>query len=178
MGLTGDITFGVLPFMGNKNNYLSYGFNTKINVGVKAIKLAIEADYHSRAGSYQFDEDVAMQDNQFWENRSLIWTGNFNYSVLRVGGGLHFSYGDDYEDGYARILAFAEKPSFYQNFDITKPVVSFTMQWMLRGGLTFNGSYADDYPVAGTAKYMMNNYSSRSHWSFTVGKIWTIAKTK
>lgn len=178
LALTGDFTFGVLPFMGYKNVYVSYGFNSKVNLGYKAIKLAIEADFHSRSGSYQYDEDVAMQDNQFWQNRSMIYTGKFNYSVLRVGGGLHIQYGDEYGDGYTRILAYAEKPSFYQNFDYTKPVISFGIQCMFADGLTFNGTFADDYPVAGEAKYMMRNYSSRSHWSFSFGKIWTLAKTK
>jgi hypothetical protein len=177
LGLTGDLTLGVLPMMGNKNFYFSYGFNAKVNVGYKAVKLALEADWHNRSGSYEYDDDVVNQDNQWRQNTGLIWKGEMNYSVLRAGAGLHFHYGDQDEDGYLRLLMYAEKPSFYQGYNFSRPVVSFGALWMMRGGFSFMGSYAQNYPVAGEAKYFMRKYSTRDHWSFSVGKIWTIGNT-
>ncbi|HEV7332135.1 MAG TPA: hypothetical protein VGN63_13955 [Flavisolibacter sp.] len=177
LGLTGDLTLGVLPMLGSKNFYVSYGFNAKVNLGFKALKLALEADWHNRSGSYEYDDDVAQQDNQWRQNTGLIWKGEMNYSVLRAGAGLHIQYGDEYGDGYLRLMTYAEKPSFYQNYNFSRPVVSFGALWMMRGGFSFMGSYAQNYPVAGEAKYFMRKYSTRDHWSFSVGKIWTIGKT-
>ncbi|NTS42386.1 hypothetical protein HRG84_15905 [Flavisolibacter sp. BT320] len=177
LGVSGDLTLGVLPMLGHKNFYFGYGFNAKMNVGYKAVKLAFEADWHNRSGSYEYDDDVVNQDNQWRENTGLIWKGEMNYSVLRAGAGLHFQYGDEDEDGYLRLLLYAEKPSFYQNYNFSKPVLSFGAHWMMRGGFSFMGSYAQNYPVGGEAKYFMRNYSTADHWSFAVGKVWTIGKT-
>jgi hypothetical protein len=177
LALCGDFTFGVLPLLGNSNLFFSYGGVAKLNVGYKAVKLALEVDHHQRSGSYEFDEDVALQDNQFRENTNLIYTGEFSYSVLRLGGGLHFQLSKSSEDSYLRLLTYAEKPSFYQNHSFSKPVMSLGVQFMAGGGFTFNGSYAQNYPAAGTAKYMMRNYSTRDHWGVSLGKIWTIGKT-
>jgi hypothetical protein len=177
LGASVDGTFGVLPLMGYKNTFFSYSGNVKFNVGFRRIKLALEAESRKRSGNYNYDEDVALQDNQFRENTNIIRYGSFDYSVLKLGGGLHLDLSDDYEDGYLRLMAFAEKPSFYQNYSFSKPVYSFGVHWMSKGGFTMGGNYAHNYPVGGKATHMMTNYSSRDYWNFYFGKTWTLTKT-
>src|SRR5690606_19329404 len=59
IGLTGDLLLGVLPVAGYSDFLVNYGLNLKLNAGIQPIKLALEADIHSRSGSYKYDQGVA-----------------------------------------------------------------------------------------------------------------------
>lgn len=180
IGITGDGLIGVLPMMGYKNFFFSYGANFKVNAGVKRIKFAIEADWHSRSGSYEFDQDVALAEmnNPYQQPTDVVFAGEFKYTVIKAGGGLHINFADEYSDGYLRLMYYAEKPSFYTGFDMKKPVTSAGLQVVFRGGITLCFDYAKNYPVAGTAKNFMLSYTDRDYFKLSFGKTWTIAKTK
>ncbi len=181
--INGDIIFGVLPFAGYQNNFFSYGGNVKVNVGYKRLKLAFEADHHNRSGNYEYDQDVAQASDPnnisiFQQPTNRILTGNFNYSVLKVGGGLHISVADESDDGYIRLLMYAEKPSFMTDYNIIKPILSLGTQVVFRGGITVGFDYSQNYPSAGKAENILSTYDSQAFWKLSFGKTWTLAKSK
>ena len=105
-------------------------------------------------------------------------TGEFNYTVLKAGGGLHINIADEYDDGYIRLMMYAEKPSFYTGFDNKKPVLSGGGQIVFRGGITVSFDYARNYPIAGKADNVLREHKHQDFFKFMFGKTWTIGKTK
>ena len=180
IALTGDATVGVLPIRGYQNFFLGTGASFKFNVGIRAVKLALEADWEHRQGSYQYDQDVALADpNNPWQvPTEQVYTADISYNVRKVGAGLHFSFAKYQQDGYLRLMYYAEQPSFYQGFDWKQPVWSGAAELVFRGGITLRFAYSKNYPMAGATAYMMRSYTDRDYWRFSFGKTWTIGKTK
>lgn len=178
MGITPDFTVGVLPALGNSNFLFTYGANVKISAGVRRVKLAFEADYHHRSGSYKYDQDVALSQfsNPFLQPTNRILEGEFNYSVLKAGAGLSIDLSDTESDSYLRLMMYGEKPSFYNDLRLEKPVLSFGAQMMFHGGITVTFNYAKNYPAAGTANNVMSEYSDNDLLNFTFGKTWSLGK--
>ena len=183
VAITGDGMVGVLPMLGYSNSLFSFGGNFKLNLGIKAVKLTVEADYHTRSASYKYDQDVAAsatadEYGYYLPPTERILTGDFNYSTIKVGGGLHINISDEWNDGYLRMLVYAEKPSFYQNYDMKKPVLSTGVQAVFPGGITVSALYSKNYPVAGKAEHLMYTYTDRDLVMVNVGKTWTIGTTR
>lgn len=180
IGISYDLTLGILPLAGRNNFLFENGGTVKINLGVKVIKLALEGSSHGRVGTFEYDYDVAMaQNNNPWlQPTDRIISGKFNYKVLKVGAGFHINFSDKDDDAHIRILAYAEKPSFYQNFDFKKPVFSGAGEVMFRGGFTVGFAFANNYPAGGNAEYSLRKYSNRTYFRGSAGKTWTLGKSK
>jgi len=180
LGIAGDACFGVLPYKGYQNSTFTYGSNLKLDFGIRKVKLAFEIDQHRRLGTYNYDHDVAMEDfqNPFQQATNRILEGKFNYKVLKVGAGLHIDISSETEDGYIRLLMFADKPSFVTEYNIERPILSFGGQIVFPGGITLGFNYAQNYPAAGTAENVIKKYDDRAFFEARVGKTWTIGKTK
>jgi hypothetical protein len=178
LGITPDFVFGVLPMMGNSNLIFNYGVNVKLSAGISRVKLAFEADYHNRYGSYNYDQDVALSqfNNPFLQPTNRILEGEFNYSVLKGGAGLNIDLSDAESDSYLRLMMYGEKPSFYNDFRLEKPVLSFGAQMMFHGGITLTFNYSKNYPAAGTANNVMSEYTDSDLLNFTFGKTWSLGK--
>ncbi len=178
IGLSGDFLFGVLPMLGNSNVVFNYGLNFKFNAGVNAIKLALEADIHGRSATYNYDTDVGLSEyaTDYTQPTERVQSGKYNYSVVKLGAGLHINLSNGNGDGYLRLMTYAEKPSFMQNYNTKKPIISASGLVMFGGGISFLVDYSENYPAGGTAKYMLSNYTSRNLFKILIGKTWTIGK--
>lgn len=180
LGITPDFTVGVLPMLGNSNFLFCYGANVKLSAGVRRVKLAFEADYHNRNGTYNYDQDVALSqfNNPFLQPTNRILEGEFNYSVIKGGAGISIDLSDNESDSYLRFMMYGEKPSFYNDFKLEKPVLSVGAQFMFHGGITVTFNYAENYPAAGKANNVMSEYSKSDLLNFTFGKTWSLGKKK
>lgn len=156
LGVAANASFGVLPYKGYKNSAFTYGSNLKFDFGIRRVKLAFEIDQHRRSRSYNFDRDVALEDlgNQYQQATNIIQEGKFNYKVLKFGVGLHIDMSTKEDDGYIRLLMFADKPSFITDYNFKRPILSFGAQIVALGGITAGFNYAQNYPAAGKAEYI------------------------
>ncbi len=180
LGIAADASFGVLPFKGYQNSAFTFGGNLKLDFGIRRVKLAFEIDQHKRSGNYNYDQDVAFEDytNPYQQATNKIVDGEFNYKVLKIGAGLHIDISDETEDGYIRLLMFADKPSFVTDYNYKKPILSFSAQIVAPGGITLGFNYAQNYPAAGKAENVIKKYDDKAFFEARVGKTWTLGKAK
>jgi len=180
--VSGGGIFGVYPFAGYKNTYFSYYGTGKLNLGYKALKVAMEGSYIQRTGKYHEDKDVALVDAGYemvpGGVRGSIHQGKFNYSVLKLGGGLHLDFSNDEYEKYFRVLCHVEKPSFVGNSITKNPVFSYSGELVLGGGFSLAGEYAQNYVVGGIPEYEMENMKNKTYWAFKFGKVFTLIKSK
>lgn len=115
------------------------------------LKFYAEAGYFKRVGDYHYDADAAAQSSGATTATDDVRDGEYNYSVIRYGGGLMLHQVDDPEEFYVKAGVFFDKPSFYPNG--IKPNLGFTLQGMYNqiGSLEFY--YSPKYFIGGTAMY-------------------------
>lgn len=176
IGVNGEFTFGVTPVLGLSNHFMAYGGGVKMNIGYKAVKLALEAGTHYREGSYNADVDVQNSQNPYFTATGIIHRSEFDYTLDRVGAGFHFTFDDG--DRFLRLLSYIEKPSFYEKINLSNPLLTFGLQLSIGDGFTFSSMYSQNYPTAGTAKYPIASNEEQDYFHIYVGKIWTIAVSK
>lgn len=166
--------YGVFPMEGIRTTFLHYSAKINVDIGYNWVKLATLAQFLNRTGEQEIDYDVTLsnQGNTSPSATNRIASGNFNYNILRVGGGLkiRFLSYDDFSN--FTLMVYAEKPDFYEYDILNKPVFSYALE--------FNGAemgmsleYAPNYVIAGTKEYSLPNPSNKNYVAIKLTKTWT-----
>jgi hypothetical protein len=180
IGLTGGGVFGLYPFEGHTSHYLQYHGTAKINAGIKLVKLALEGSLIQREGSYNVDQDVANVASGYelvpGQATNVMSEGKFNYSVIRMGGGLQIDFSDG-DEKYVRLMCYADKLSFLKDDVGKKTYYLYSAEVLGGNGFTFGFDYAPDYASGGEAKYA-TTYEKKAYWGLKLGKTFTLIKSK
>lgn len=115
------------------------------------LKLYAEAGYFKRVGDYHYDADAATQSSGTTTATDDVRDGEYNYSVIRYGGGLMLHQVDEPDEFYVKAGVYFDKPSFYPKG--TKPNLGFTLQGMYNQIGSLELYYSPKYFVGGTVMY-------------------------
>lgn len=167
---------GITPSVGESIGYIKYGGKLNLDFGLKRFKIATLAAYEFHNAEREIDYEVADINNGYEpitpSNKQGF--GSFNYSVLKLGGGIKIDISDEYDSGHIMLMALAEKPNFYKEQFTKKPIVSFFFEVQLLNGICIGGGYAKNYFIAGEKKYDFWEVKNKDFYSFFIGKKWTI----
>ena len=178
VNLGGFAGIGVMPMKGVSGFYLHYGAKTNIDFGFKRFKLANTVQWLTRTATQEVDHDVfqANNTNSTAQGYNTMGSGKFNYNVLRIGSGFKIDLGNDYESSHILLTLFAEKPGFYTENILKKPIFSYQFEWMSKSNLVMNIAYSKNYAIAGEKKYYIPEQKNGDYLQFQFGKYWTILK--
>lgn len=115
------------------------------------LKFYVEGGYFKRVGDYHYDADAAAQDSGVSTSTDDVRDGEYNYSVLRYGGGVMFHKIDDDDEFMVKGGVFFDKPSFFPK-DIN-PIIGFSFQAMYNAIGTLEFYYSPNYFIGGTVLY-------------------------
>jgi hypothetical protein len=153
------LTYGLSTASGTTGGYLDYSGDIKLMFGSK-IKLFGEGAYISKTGSYSYDGDAANADLGLYTTSGIITTGEFNYTILRYGGGIYFETSKE-SDSYIELSAFEDKTSIINNrtsdnnYSSAPPLIykaSFVF-----GKFLLEGLYSPNYPLDGSMSYPIDS---------------------
>ncbi|MBS1571301.1 MAG: hypothetical protein JST62_02745 [Bacteroidetes bacterium] len=137
-------------------------------------KLYIEGGYIKRVGSFHYDADAAAKSSGATTKTDDVRDGEFNYSVIRYGGGIMFHTIEDDDEYVVKAGVFYDKPSFFPK-DV-KPVIGFTLQGMMSSLGTLEINYSPNYFIGGNLLYpSMLEKENKSYFGikFTrTGRLW------
>lgn len=138
------------------------------------LKLYAEAGYYKRVGDYHYDADAAAESAGTATTTDEVRDGDYNYSIIRYGGGLMLHRVDEPDEFYVKAGVYFDKPSFYPKG--MKPNLGFTLQGMYNKVGTLEFYYAPKYFIGGTVLYpstLERTDKSYIGFRFTrIGRLW------
>ena len=138
------------------------------------LKLYAEAGYFKRNADFHYDADASAASSGVTSATDDVRDGEYNYSVLRYGGGIMFHQIDDEEEYMVKGGVFFDKPSFFPKE--TKPVIGFSLQGLYNKLGSLEIYYSPNYFIGGTLLYPSTlEKENKSYFGikFTrTGKLW------
>ncbi len=171
--LTPQVTYGLNALSeGESGAHLNYGGNATLLFSTNAIskiKGFIEGGYLKRVGDYTYDLDASAASSGSVSTTDRIETAEYNYSLLRYGGGimLHLINRQKLRETYIKPGIFYEKLSFAGKND--KPVMVFNMQANIASFILLDVSYSKNYAVGGIQKNpSFIRFDNQNFWSIKI----------
>lgn len=115
------------------------------------LKLFAEGGYFKRSATFHYDADASAADSGVSTSTDDVRDGEYNYSVIRYGGGLMYHQIDDDEEYMVKGGVFFDKPSFFPK-DI-KPNIGFSLQGMYNKMGSLEVYYSPNYFIGGNVLY-------------------------
>ncbi|KUG09124.1 hypothetical protein [Solirubrum puertoriconensis] len=174
-GISGGASMGVFPMKGIAAFTFSWHGKARLDFGGKRFKLAQTVEHISRYGSQTVDYDVIhSENNPYYQFQNHTATGEFDYTVLRVGTGIKLDLSDKYDDQFVLVQVFAENPSFYPGSLLQDRVYSYRAEGQFGSGVGFTLAFAQNYVVAGQKEYRINEPKNHHYWNLQLSKTWTL----
>lgn len=138
------------------------------------LKIYAEGGYFKRNAVFHYDADASAASSGVSSSTDDVRDGEYNYSVLRYGGGIMFHQIDDEEEYVVKGGVFFDKPSFFPKE--TKPVIGFGLQGLYNKLGSLEIYYSPNYFIGGTLLYPSTlEKENKSYFGikFTrTGKLW------
>ncbi|WP_300669355.1 hypothetical protein [Soonwooa sp.] len=115
------------------------------------LKFYAEGGYFKRNGNIHYDADAEASSQGGTSSTDDVREGEYNYSVLRYGGGIMLHRVDDDDEFMVKAGVFFDKPSFYPK-DL-KPNLGFTLVGMQNSIGSIEIYYSPKYFVGGNVLF-------------------------
>jgi len=115
------------------------------------LKIFVEGGYFKRSATFHYDADASAADSGVSTSTDDVRDGEYNYSVIRYGGGLMFHQIDDDEEYTVKGGVFFDKPSFFPK-DI-KSNIGFNLQGIYNKLGSLEVYYSPNYFIGGNVLY-------------------------